>query len=200
MTCILAIDPGSCCGWALRLADGSVVSGVWYLQLARGEEDGARYLRLRNCLAELFEKYPDIEKVHYERVLRHNSSDAAHVYGGIVAIVSAWCYAKQVRCIGTPVPVIKKHATGRGNADKAQMVAAAHAQWPGVKLETNDEADALWILAHAVGVPATQDALAAADHVYLTTPRKPRRKPGEKRRRRGKKRHAQPMLEETMFR
>jgi len=38
---------------------------------------------------------------------------------------------------------VKRHATGRGNADKAAMVAAAVARWGGEP--TEDEADALWI-------------------------------------------------------
>lgn len=39
---------------------------------------------------------------------------------------------------------VKQFATGSGNADKAEMIAAAEARWPDVKF-TADTADAAWV-------------------------------------------------------
>lgn len=40
---------------------------------------------------------------------------------------------------------IKVHATGRGGATKAEMIAAARRRWPRLVDATDDEADAAWV-------------------------------------------------------
>ncbi len=42
---------------------------------------------------------------------------------------------------------VKKYATGSGNADKDAVWLAARRTWPGLKIGSNDEADALQIMA-----------------------------------------------------
>lgn len=42
---------------------------------------------------------------------------------------------------------LKKFATGKGNADKAKMIAAAKERWPGREY-TDNEADAAWVAAY----------------------------------------------------
>jgi Holliday junction resolvasome RuvABC endonuclease subunit len=56
---------------------------------------------------------------------------------------------------GVPVGTIKKHATGRGNADKQAMVAAARAR--GFSPADDNEADAIALLLWAI---ETQGGLA----------------------------------------
>ena len=53
--------------------------------------------------------------------------DAAHVYGGLMATLTAWCEHHNVPYEGVQVGTIKKHATGKGNADKPAMLAAVQA-------------------------------------------------------------------------
>ncbi len=143
---LLAIDPGTHCGWALRdLATGVYLgSGVWDLGARRHEGGGMRFLRLRSYLLEVLDGVT-VGLVAYEEVRRHLGTDAAHIYGGIVASITAECEARGIPYCGIPIATIKKAATGRGNADKAAMVAAAAARWPGWEPETDDEADARWI-------------------------------------------------------
>ena len=139
---IIGIDPGTSCGWAVLDADGNrVASGAWDLRSRRHEGGGMRYVRCRRYLSELLDAYPDA-LVAYEEVRRHAGMDAAHVYGGIISHVAAICEERGVPYQSIPVGTIKKLATGKGNAGKPAMVAAAVEQW-GHKTETDDEADAL---------------------------------------------------------
>lgn len=145
---ILAIDPGTKCGWALRTdRDGATiswVSGTWDLSAKRHEGGGMRFLRLRSYLNQVFNS-SQVSCVFYEEVRRHMGVDAAHVYGGIIAVISEECEARKIPYMGVPVGTVKKHATGKGNADKEAMIAAAQARWPGVVFVDDNEADARWI-------------------------------------------------------
>lgn len=144
MKAILAIDPGTHCGWALRFADGTYLSGVWNLKGGRFEGGGMRFVHLRRNL-EATRKAADIERVAFEEVRRHMGVDAAHVYGGIVATLSSWCEENSIPYSGIPVGTVKKTATGKGNADKAAMIEAAELKWKGHKFEDDNEADARFI-------------------------------------------------------
>lgn len=101
-----------------------------------------RLLRLRRYLEEVA-----AERVYFEEVRRHAGTDAAHVYGGLMGMVGAWCEERGVAYAGIPVQAVKKRATGRGNAGKGEMVAAARVAFHRADLVSEDEADALWVLA-----------------------------------------------------
>lgn len=153
MARILGIDPGTKCGWAI-LEDGErVVSGTWDLSVRRNESEGMRFLRLEQQLRQLLRfaiestrefRWQYIDLVAFEDVKRHRGTIAAHVYGGITAIIKQTCARLGVPYQGILVQDIKRRATGKGNANKDAMVAAAVERW-GVSNLTEDEADALWI-------------------------------------------------------
>jgi Holliday junction resolvasome RuvABC endonuclease subunit len=143
---ILAIDPGTNCGWATT-DGGTIISGTWNLKGGRYEGAGMRFVRLRRFL----EEFGPVDRIVFEEVRRHLGTDAAHVYGGIVAVVMAFCEERQVPYEGIPVGTIKKLATGKGNANKDAMVAAARERWPEFDGDDN-EADARWMLAVAAGM------------------------------------------------
>lgn len=82
--------------------------------------------------------------VYFEEVRRHRGVDAAHCYGGLMATLTAWCEARKIPYQGVPVGEIKRHATGKGNADKAAMIAAARGK--GFQPADDNEADAIAIL------------------------------------------------------
>jgi Holliday junction resolvasome RuvABC endonuclease subunit len=89
-----------------------------------------------------------ITKVAYEDVRRHLGTDAAHVYGGFLAIVELECEKIGISCTGFPVGTIKKHATGKGNATKEMMILAAKKRgWNPVD---DNHADALHLLSLAL--------------------------------------------------
>lgn len=137
---IIAFDLGTTTGWAL--ASHGIISGTLSLANKRHEGGGMRYLRFRNELAEMFQSPPDA--VYYEEVRRHLGTDAAHVYGGLLAILSAECEKRGIPYQGVPVGTIKKHWTGKGNAGKPEMI--AEAQRRGFKPRDDNEADALALL------------------------------------------------------
>lgn len=137
---VLGLDLGTRCGWALA-EGGQIVSGVWDLRPRRFEGGGMRLVRLRRHLAEL-----GPGRVFFEEVRRHLGTDAAHVYGGMLGIVSAWCEEAGVPYAGVPVGTVKRRATGRGNAGKGEMVEAARVAFGRPDLASDDEADALWVM------------------------------------------------------
>lgn len=108
-----------------------------------------RFLRFKRWLTDMKSCGTDgIDAVYFEEVRRHAGVDAAHAYGGFLAHLTAWCEHHQIPYQGVPVGTIKKHATGKGNASKEEMVAAAVARYQWVK--DDNEADALALLGFAM--------------------------------------------------
>jgi len=144
---ILALDLGTQTGWALA-SSGCTTSGTLNFKPQRFEGGGMRFLRFRRWLNELQASAGEIHWVVFEEVRRHAGVDAAHAYGGFIGQLTAWCEAQRIPYQGVPVGTIKKHATGKGNAGKAEMIAAAQAR--GHEPQDDNEADALALLAWAV--------------------------------------------------
>lgn len=151
---ILALDLGTTTGWAIRLADNSVTHGFISFKPQRFEGGGMRYLRFRRWLDEVLvasvvpSHLQAIGAVYFEEVRRHLGVDAAHVYGGLLATLTAWCEHHRIPYQGVPVGTIKRHVTGKGNASKAEVIAAIQAT--GYPVADDNEADALAVLQWAV--------------------------------------------------
>ena len=92
-----------------------------------------------------FHKIHPIDLILYEEVMRHQGTKAAHIYGAIEGAIQMVCYLNKIPFKKIPVGTIKKHATGKGKADKQMMVDAAEARGWKVK-GSDDKADALWML------------------------------------------------------
>ena len=145
---ILALDLGTTTGWALRSSDGAITSGSESFRPQRFEGGGMRFLRFKRWLAELKDMTGGIDALHFEEVRRHVSTDAAHSYGGFLATLTAWCEHHQIPYQGVPVGTIKKHATGKGNASKDDVLSAMRAL--GHAPADDNEADALALLRWAI--------------------------------------------------
>ena len=141
---MLALDLGTITGFALRGADGAITSGTAEFRLDRWQSGGMRFLRFRHWLTEVKHQAGGVDLVVYEQVRRHAGVDAAHVFGGWLAILTAWCDHHGIAYQGVPVGTIKRHVTGKGNADKAAVIAAIRAR--GFNPADDNEADALAIL------------------------------------------------------
>ena len=155
---ILALDLGTTTGWALRSANGPVAHGFVSFKSQRFEGGGMRYLRFGRWLADMLAlsgqqsgsqtgsqtNLTGIGAVYFEEVRRHLGVDAAHVYGGLLATLTAWGEHHQIPYQGVPVGTIKRHATGKGNAGKAEVIAAMKAL--GHPVTDDNEADALALL------------------------------------------------------
>lgn len=145
---IFCLDLGCKTGWACRDQNGSITSGTYFFKPGRFEGGGMRYLKFRAWLTEIKNCMGTIDVVFFEEVRRHAGTDAAHAYGGFLAILTSWCEHHKIPYEGIPVGTIKQSATGRGNADKNAMIAAMKAK--GHNPKDDNEADALAIL-HCVG-------------------------------------------------
>jgi Holliday junction resolvasome RuvABC endonuclease subunit len=144
----LALDLGTVTGWATRYADGTIHSSTVSFRSSRYDGGGMRYLRFRSWLDQLAMEVGRIQAIYFEEVRRHVGTDAAHLYGGFLATLTAWCEERRIPYAGAPVGTIKRHIAGKGNADKATVIAAVRAR--GFDPADDNEADAIAILLWAI--------------------------------------------------
>ncbi len=154
---VLTLDLGTTTGWAVTVRGGAMVHGFWNNKGGRYEGGGMRYLRFRGHLDEVHKTNP-IAAVFYEEVRRHRGTDAAHVYGGMLAVLTAWCEERAIPYEGVPVGTIKKALTGKGNADKRAMISALHKLGYDGVVDDN-EADAIAIMLHKLEDPTVSGLL-----------------------------------------
>jgi crossover junction endodeoxyribonuclease RuvC len=154
-TTILALDLGTQTGWALTSRDGSIISGSQSFKPQRFEGGGMRFLRFKRWLTDIKQCNDGIDLVVFEEVRRHVGVDAAHAYGGFMGQLTAWCEHHQIPYQGIPVGTIKKHATGKGNASKDEMVASVRAR--GHSPADDNEADAIALLLLAMESPLNEE-------------------------------------------
>jgi hypothetical protein len=145
---ILALDLGTTTGWAIRGFDGLITSGTVSFRPGRYDGGGMRYLRFTNWLTEIDRLSGPITTIWFEEVRRHAGTDASHVYGGLMATLTAWAELRGIPYAGVPVGTIKRHATGKGNAPKQAMIDAARTR--GFSPADDNEADAIAILLWAI--------------------------------------------------
>ena len=145
---ILALDLGTSTGWAIRGYEGLITSGTASFKPGRFDGGGMRYLRFTNWLTEIDRLSGPIAGIWFEEVRNHKGVDASHVYGGLMATLTAWAELRGIPYAGVPVGTIKSHTTGRGNANKEAMIAAARAR--GFSPVDDNEADAIAILLWAI--------------------------------------------------
>ena len=146
---ILALDLGTTTGWAVRNHRCRILQ--WH-----GRVPAAPASRAAACATSASsagstrrsEIAGGIDAVYFEEVRRHVGTDAAHVYGGFLATLTAWCEEHAIAYQGVPVGTIKRFATGKGNADKQAMIAAMRER--GFEPADDNEADAIAILLWAI--------------------------------------------------
>lgn len=141
MKTILALDLGTTTGWAL--SNGAMISGTWNLKPAKFAGGGMRFVKFEQMLGALHRSSP-IEVVYYEAVRRHVGTDAAHIYGGLMATLTAWCEKHGIPYDGVPVGTIKLSWSGKGNASKERMIEVAGEH--GFTTASHDEVDAIALL------------------------------------------------------
>lgn len=154
----LALDLATTTGWATSLEGAGIVSGFESYKSRRFEGGGMRFLNFRRWLDRMLDELGVIGWVAFEEVRGHKGTDAAHIYGGLLAVLGSWCEERGIPYQGVPVSEIKKHATGKGGSGKPAMIAAMRAK--GHSPADDNEADALaimyWMIDHATTRPADQ--------------------------------------------
>jgi len=141
MKSVLALDLGTLTGYALRTFAGAVHHGTKSFKVGKYDGAGMRYLKFNQWLHEIT---PGVQHIAYEAVRRHIGTDASHVYGGLMATLTAFCEDNKIPYEGIPVGTIKKFGCGHGGASKQMMVDAAVAK--GFCPEDDNAADAIHLL------------------------------------------------------
>jgi Holliday junction resolvasome RuvABC endonuclease subunit len=139
---ILALDPATHCGWA----HSNGLSGTWDLSVKKDESSGMRLMRLRQKLDET-DACAGVSIVMFEaaRGGMPGRLGALVVSSEIQGVIKLWCEENHKPYKGVSPSEVKKHATGKGNANKKLMMLAATDKWNKEMVDDN-EADALWIL------------------------------------------------------
>jgi Holliday junction resolvasome RuvABC endonuclease subunit len=162
MTTYIGIDPAIHTGWAVLNDDGKrLASGVWDLSSRKSDGGGMVFVRFRRLFRELLNepfydgpmvgnklvtnRFPG-QQVAFEQYVNHFPG-AAQPSAGFQAQIQEECELRGIPYAGVSPGAIKRTATGRGNASKGMMQAAANHQWfPAESAPVpEDEADALWI-------------------------------------------------------
>lgn len=138
---ILALDPATACGWA----HSSGISGTWDLSVRRDESAGMRLVRLSGKLNELL-RTVGVDLVAYEaaRNAGPKMQGALVVQASMQGVIVHWCEENGIEYRGYSPSEVKKHATGKGTANKELMLATARERFGDVA--DDNQADALWIL------------------------------------------------------
>lgn len=138
---ILALDPATHCGFAHSCG----ASGTWDLSIRRDESAGMRIVRLAGKLNEIRKLGIELLVFESARNAGPKMQGALVVQAELQGLIKYWCEQNKVQYRGYSPSEIKKHATGKGNANKDAMLAAAKAKWPSFTGDDN-EADAKFLL------------------------------------------------------
>jgi Holliday junction resolvasome RuvABC endonuclease subunit len=132
----------------VRPADGRITSGTSEYRQDRWQGGGVKFLLFRRWLTEIKNCVGELDLIVFEEVRRHASVDSSHAYGGWLAILAAWCEHHSIPYQAVPVGTIKRHVTGKGNADKAAVIDAVRRR--GFNPADDNEADAIALLPWAI--------------------------------------------------
>lgn len=147
---ILALDLGTYLGYAVMASGKAVVYGTKHFVERKatkkhaGDPEGTRFMLARQFIGSTIDTY-GAEAVHFEDVHNHTAVGAAHVYGGLRAVMQMACIERGLPTIGHGVGTIKKFWTGRGNEGKTGMIERARALGYPLRDDEDDTADALAI-------------------------------------------------------
>ncbi len=173
---LLALDLGSTTGFAIG-EPGVIVSGAVKYKHNRFTGGGARYLEFQTWLTDLYGRRK-FAHVVLEEVRAHKGVDAAHAYGGFLAVLTAFCERHHLPYSSIPVGTIKHFATGNGSAPKTKLdrlkkgraglsVEEAVRSW-GFNPQDDNEADAIalwhcWAARHPAFFEPAEKISAAID-------------------------------------
>lgn len=143
---ILALDAATKTGWCLWQKGKVVESGVQDFSKRRGESNGMMFLRFRRWLSQmLLDNHVTLaifEQAH------HRGGAATEICINMIGRIQEICEELQIEYASLHSATLKKWATGRGNADKAEMVARAK-EILGRKPLDDNEADAVLLASYA---------------------------------------------------
>lgn len=141
---ILALDMATKLGWATNVAL-PISSGVEVFDVNRGASPGARYFKFVKWLQDrIKEIQPDL--IVYEQASQRGGAPTEILIGFTTHLQSV-CFMKKIEHVAIRADHIKIFATGKGKAEKEEMIKACVTKLNIVPIDDN-HADALWILAY----------------------------------------------------
>lgn len=172
---ILALDLATCTGWCVVNLDATptpqpldIAAGAVVKQPLSGSEDfrrfnqgnkatgryyGRAYHRFRGWLDDMLKVHNPDYIVFEAAISFHKSQQAARMLLYLVGCVEEVGYANKMdnrKCFEVNVQHVKKHATGRGNVKKDEMIKAGRAR--GWTFADDNECDALWLADYALSI------------------------------------------------
>lgn len=141
----LCLDLGTKTGWCIAKSSPEIFeSGTENFASGDLRGQGYRFLKFRRWLIETKNRIGGIDRVVYEQVRRHIGVEAAHTYGGFLAILQAFCEHHEIPYVGVSVQHIKMAAGCKGNAKKKEIIDALESM--GFSPSDDNEADAIAIM------------------------------------------------------
>jgi len=139
---ILALDMATKLGWATNV-ELPCSSGVEIFDTGRGASPGARYFKFVKWLQDMVKDIqPDL--IVYEQASQRGGS-ATEILIGFTTHLQSVCFMKKIEHVAVRADHIKIHATGKGKAEKEEMMLACASKLGIIPIDDN-HADALWIL------------------------------------------------------
>nr|WP_323135630.1 hypothetical protein [Rickettsia hoogstraalii] len=93
---ILALDLGTTTGWAVHNKEQMTKSGTINFKPNKFEGGGMVFVRFRRWLVDIKNAEDGIDHIYFESVRSHKDVDAAHKYGGFLAVLTASCEHYQI--------------------------------------------------------------------------------------------------------
>jgi Holliday junction resolvasome RuvABC endonuclease subunit len=142
---VLGLDLGTNCGYSYAyVKDKELIVpeklnmhiGQWDLSAGPYDSGALRFVRLRQFLSVLKPDLIAFEDVRYtpsEKLTKFNmhailarAATSCEFFGALKATVSSWAEENGVACGSFPIGTIKRRATGKGNANKSDMIKACN--------------------------------------------------------------------------
>lgn len=138
---VLGLDLGTNCGYTYcHVNEGDLIVpeklnmciGQWDLSAGPYDSGALRFVRLRQFLSVLKPDFLAFEDVRYtpsEKLTKFNmhsiiarAATSCEFFGALKATVCTWAEENGVPCGSFPIGTIKRRATGKGNANKSDMI------------------------------------------------------------------------------
>jgi Holliday junction resolvasome RuvABC endonuclease subunit len=147
---VLGLDLGTSCGYAYCFVneDNTLKPKIYagQLDLSAGPYDSGaiRFIKLRHFLAAIKPDLVAFEDVKYTPpsagfqsvgAIIARAATACEWFGALKATMATWCEARNIPSTGIPIGTIKKRATGKGNANKVDVINACNKEF-GMDFET----------------------------------------------------------------
>ena len=142
---VLGLDLGTNCGYRYCIVQENELLvpdkldmhiGQWDLSAGSYDSGALRFVRLRQFLSVLKPDLVAFEDVRYtpsEKLTKFNThsiiaraATSCEFFGALKATVCTWSQENGVPCGSFPIGTIKRRATGKGNANKSDMIAACN--------------------------------------------------------------------------